>query len=211
MKNANLRLWSIFLPKHWQKREYLLRKYTALGPFVIARASWLQLTDKPGFKLSHLGWIRPRIISSCWLPDLLLASAAGSSAVLPSVNSLGLYIPVLKRVNAYPKPSINIHCCFPQFNLLLNQVAIFLPPNLSLYTCKAPAMTPHSCWLYYLPTPALWPLLLLPSPHPFFKVLCRKEGKGWSYLMAEKTIKSKLKKMLQKYLPFRHRWNTRDP
>jgi len=74
VKNANLRLWSIFFPEHWQKKEYLHRKYTAFGPLVIARAGWLQLTDKPGFKLSHLGWIRPRIISLHRLPDLLLAA-----------------------------------------------------------------------------------------------------------------------------------------
>lgn len=140
VKNENFRLWSILFPKQRQKREYWLRKYTAFGPLVIARAGWLQLTDKPDFKLSHLGWLMLTIRS----PP---GGAAGSSAVLPSVNPLQLYIPVLNRVNAYPKPSINIHCCFPEFNLLLNQVAIFLPLNLSLYTCKASAMIPYSCWL----------------------------------------------------------------
>ena len=73
VKSANLRVLSIFFSKHCLKEECLLRKYTAFGPLVIVKVGWFQFTDTPGFKPSHLGWTGPRIISSHWLSDLLLA------------------------------------------------------------------------------------------------------------------------------------------
>lgn len=162
MKNANLRFWSIFFWNHWQKRES-----TAFDPLVIARACWLQLTDKLSFKLSHLGWIRPRIISSCCLSDLFQAAQQapvlcchqlihnGRTFLSRTVNARQLMLIQTPALTTSAVPH-SLASCWTKW------LSSSLPPSLALHTCKAPAMIPQSCWLYYVPALALWPLMLPP-------------------------------------------------
>lgn len=65
----------------------MLGKYTAFGSLVVARAGWPQFTDKPGFKLSfRMDQAKNYFFMLTIRPPP--GSAAGSSAVLPSVNPL---------------------------------------------------------------------------------------------------------------------------